>query len=152
MPPPLPESPNYVPPPVRTYLWFAAWVLPSLFFITFALMILIPRAELMLERTPMDVSGSAPFMFIVGVVRFFWNYFWLIAPFALAAIMLPELRWRNHPHLRSKYLGTMAYLINLFTLILLTLIAIVTGLLGPTLLPNPKAEQSAAGKDYISGV
>jgi hypothetical protein len=119
-------------PAWKSYVAFFLWITPSLLVLFFGFLVLFPKVHQYIDTSTISARTSQLMMLIVNLTRGLVQYFWIIFPFAVLVILLPEIirplrRWRGI------HLFCISYAISLFVLLSITLAAITVMALAPGL-------------------
>jgi hypothetical protein len=108
--------------PVRDYLTFVAWCAPALLAAAFTSVVLIPRLNKVIERSPDDqLSDIGKILSVLPDILFFHSRIILLIVVVIFVILELTAQW--WPRWRRVCLMTVAWLVNLATLIGLCLLA-----------------------------
>ena len=140
------EIPNYQPamnmnnsnqnlePGWASYLKTAAFSLPALFVWTGFCVFVMPKL-----KQVCDASGMAvwkPAMMALNLSEFFKNNLLVLSVLAFAALVLLEWRSGRWPRYRTRVFGTMAYVLNILALAMITTMAVLAVAAGAHFLPG----------------
>lgn len=129
---PLPPAPRES--ALRSYLHFAAYGFPCLFFVIFANFVLVPRMSQIWNDTGEEVAQARWILDLCSI--FGWNFQYFVGGATALLVMLEKI-WPSWQRLRSPVIRIITWIMNFSVILGMTWMAIAATLVVPRAISKP---------------